>query len=151
MTGKREAARLGMEALDQVLLALGQQPVHENPQFHVADPVVGDLPNVVLEKPAAAPLRFVFGQDLDVWVGPFSEVVLLRVSEATKGIIHQQIERILLSSVACQAGKKSMVITLQLPDSEPWLRLKVRASGQSSALEPYYAPYLKGRSVWDVR
>lgn len=143
---EHEAARVGMEVLDQVLVAFGEQPVHANPQFHVADPVVGDLPNVVLEKPGAAPLRFVFGQDLDVWVGPFSEVVLLRVSEATRSLIHQQIERILLSSVACQDGKKSMVITLQLPGAEPWLRLKVRASGLA-ALEPFYAPYFPGGAV----
>jgi hypothetical protein len=62
---EREAARLGMEALDQALMALGRRPVDQNPDFRLADPVVGDLPNVVLDSPGAAPLRFVFGPDLE--------------------------------------------------------------------------------------
>jgi hypothetical protein len=89
---EREAARLGLQALDRALMALGRRPVDQNPDFRLAEPVVGDLPNAVLEKRGAAPLRFVFGSDLDVWVGPFSEVVTLKVSEATKDLIQQRIE-----------------------------------------------------------
>lgn len=138
---EREAARVGMRALDQALVALGRPSVSQNPDFNFAEPVVGHLPNIVLEKRGVAPLRFVFGFDLDVWVGPFSEVILLTASEASFDLIQQRVAELLSSSIFCQAGRGSMVITLQLPGDEPWLRLKVRASGLSSELDSAYAPY----------
>lgn len=140
---EREAARLGMQALDQALISLGHRPVLENRDFRVADAVVGDLPTTVLEKPGVAPFRFIFGPDLDVWVGPFSEVVTARVSDASKNDAQRRIEELLQSSVTCRPGKRSMEITLQRPGHEPWLRLKVRASGLASTLEPMYLPYVE--------
>lgn len=53
----------------------------ENPDFRPTDPVVGDLPTVVLEKWEVAPLRFVLGRVPDVWGGPFSEVVCAPIME----------------------------------------------------------------------
>ena len=140
---EREAARLGMRALDQAVISLGHRPVLENPDFRVTDPVVGDLPTTVLKKPGVAPFRFIFGPDLDVWVGPFSEVVSARVSDARKDDAQRRIEDLLQSFVTCRPGKRSMEITLQCPGDEPWLRLKVRASGLASTLEPMYSPYVE--------
>jgi hypothetical protein len=138
---EREAARIGLEALDEVLVAHGEDPVHRSSNFHETVPVKGDIPNVVLEKPGAAPLRFVFGIEFDVWIGPFSEVVLLEASEEAKGLIRQRITDVLRSSVAYRAGKRSATIALRLPGAKPWLRLKVHASGLESSLEPFYPPY----------
>lgn len=142
MTGQeREAARLGMEALDQALIGLGRPPVEENPDFRMSEPVRGDLPNAVLDKLGVAPIRLIFGPDLDVWVGPFSEVVLLEVSEATKGLIVHNLKKILRSTIVCQAGRRSVLITLAIPGAAPWLRLKVRGTSVSDSLEPSYEPY----------
>lgn len=140
---EREAAHLAMEALDHALLALGREPVAVNPDFRMATPVVGDLPNAVLEKSGVAPLRFIFGLDLDVWVGPFSEIVTSKVSEVTKTQVQHKIEDLLRSSVALQQTKRSVEITLRLPGMDPWLRLKVRALGLTSILEPTYDPYIQ--------
>jgi hypothetical protein len=139
---EREAARLGMQLLDQALISLGQRPLVDNPDFRATDPVVGDLPTRVLEKRGVAPFRFNFGLVLDVWVGPYSEVVHAQVSDATNKDAQRQIEEVLLSAVTCRAGKRSMEITLQRPGDEPWLRLMVRASGLASTLEPTYSPYV---------
>jgi hypothetical protein len=129
---EREAARLGMRVLDNALIALGHRPALENPDFRAAEPVVGDLPNIVLEKAGVAPLRFIFGQQLDVWVGPFSEIVTVDISHATKDD----------AQATCRIGKRSVEIALQLPGNEPWLRLKVvGGSGAALTLEPTYAPY----------
>jgi hypothetical protein len=139
---EREAARLGMRVLDNALIALGHRPALENPDFRAAEPVVGDLPNIVLEKAGVAPLRFIFGQQLDVWVGPFSEIVTVDISHATKDDAQWRIERLLRSSATCRIGKRSVEIALQLPGNEPWLRLKVvGGSGAALTLEPTYAPY----------
>ena len=144
---EKEAARLGMEVLDQVLVTLGGQPVLANPDFRVGKQVLGETPNFVLEKPGAAPLRFVLGQELDIWVGPCSEVVFLEVSEAKKSIMYQLIEKVLLSSVACKVRKNSVAITLQLPGEKPWNRVKFHSRGLGSDLEPFYAPYFPGGAV----
>jgi hypothetical protein len=144
---EQEAARLGMQALDGALVALGQRPVSQNPDFRLSSPVVGELPNVVLEKHGAAPLRFVLGPDLDVWVGPFSEVVLAAVSESSLHLIQQRIEDLLRSSVVCESRKGMMVIKLQIANAKPWLRLKVRASGTSSTLNPFYPAYADSENV----
>lgn len=138
---EQESARLGMLALDQALVAVGQQAVDQNPDFHFAEPVLGAIPNVALQKPGVAPLRFVFGLDLDVWIGPFSEVVLLTVTDASFGLVQRRIEELLRSSVRCASGKRSNVITLQLPGAAPWLRLRELGGGPSHTLEPVYAPY----------
>jgi hypothetical protein len=139
---EREAARLGMQILDQALVSLGQKPALESPDFRVTEPVVGDIPTTVLERRGVAPFRFVFGRDLDVWVGPFSEVILAPVRAAAEKEIQQRIEVLLQSSVTCRPGKRSMEIALQRPGSVPWLRLKVRASGVATKLEATYSPYV---------
>lgn len=139
--GEREASRLGANALDQALISLGRRPVSDNPDFRVTDPVLGDLPTVILDKPGAAPFRFVFGRDLDVWVGPFSEVITAPVSPEETEKIQEGIERVLKSSVSCRSQKKWLEISLQLQSEEPWRRLKVRAGGFVSGLAQDYAPY----------
>jgi hypothetical protein len=138
---ERKAARLGMEALDGALVDLGYLPVGENPDVRMADPVVGDLPNAVLEKPGSAPLRFVFGRDLDVWVGPFSEVVSAEVLEETMGRVRGLITHVLRSEVTCRDQRRSVQLVLRVPGQEPWLRLKVRGATASATLPPRYAPY----------
>lgn len=140
---EREAARLGMHALDEALISLGLRPVPDNPDFRVTDPVVGDVPTTILHKPGVAPFRFVFGRELDVWIGPFSEVVTAPVSGSGTAEVQQRIERVLKSSVACRPGRRSMEITLQLPGDPPWLRLKVLAKGVASTLEPSYESYAR--------
>jgi hypothetical protein len=139
---EREAARLGMRILDQALISLGQKPMLESQDFRVTEPVVGDIPTTVLEKSGVAPFRFVFGRDLDVWVGPFSEVILAPVHSATEKETQQRIEVLLQSSVTCRPGKRSMEIALQRPGRVPWLRLKVRASDVAAKLEATYSPYI---------
>ena len=140
---EREAARIGMQVLNDALTALGYKPAPENTDFRIAEPVVGDIPNTILDKPGVAPLRFVFGLELDVWVGPFSEVLTLDVSDAAKDEAQRRIEKLLRSSVECRMGRWFMNITLRLPREEPWLRLKVGASGYPATLEPVYAPYAR--------
>ncbi len=139
---EREAARLGIEALDGALVALGYPPIGENPHVRMTAPVIGDIPNAIVEKPGTAPLRFVFGRDLDVWVGPFSEVVSAELLGASRDHVQHRIAQVLRSEVTCRVGRRWVKLVLQIPDQKPWLRLRV-CGGASSALgmQPRYAPY----------
>jgi hypothetical protein len=124
---EREARRVGLRALDDALIALGASPLRENSDFRATDPDVGGIPAIVLDRSGVAPFRFTLGLDLDIWIGPLSEVVAAPISAATQADLQRQIERLLRSVVTCRRGKRSMTIGLQLPDEEPWLRSKSTA------------------------
>lgn len=140
---ERDATRLGIEALNASLAKLGYPPVGENPDVRMVDPVIGDIPNAVIEKPSVAPVRLVFGRDLDIWVGPYSEVVVAPVREATKGHIEDLITRVLKSEVVCQYRRKSIELILRMPGQGPWLRLRVRGADREPTLKPRYEPYAR--------
>ena len=138
---EREAASLGMQILDQALISLGQHPLGENPDFRITDEFVrGDTPNAVLERPGVAPFRFLFGAEIEVWVGPFAEVVIVPIAETPENA-QDAIKNLLRSSVTCRRRKLWLEIALQRPGEEPWSRLKVLGAGSESELEPIYAPY----------
>ena len=137
---EREAALLGMAALDGALRALGRPPVEANPDLRFVDPVVGDLPNAVLERVGAAPFRFVFGLDLDVWVGPFSEVVQVPISRESPAHASQLLERVLRSVVTCDVRPRSTTIAL-ISSGEPWLRLVSWGAIRVPRLEARYEAY----------
>ncbi|MEO3939434.1 hypothetical protein V3N99_22230 (plasmid) [Dermatophilaceae bacterium Soc4.6] len=136
-------AELGIEALNASLAGLGYPPVGVSPDVRMADPIVGEIPNAVVERLGVAPLRLVFGRDLDIWVGPYSEVVGAPVSEETRVRVEGLITRVLRSEVLCQYGRKSVELMLRLPDQDPWLRLKVRGAGREPMLESRYEPYAR--------
>jgi len=138
---ERSAARLGIEALNAALVALGYLPMGSNSHVRLADPVVGDIPNAVVEKPGAPPWRLVFGRDLDIWVGPYSGIVEAPLLEDARKDIEELIIRILRSEVICRYGRRSIELTFRLHDQVPWLRLKVRGAGRSSPLEPRYSAF----------
>lgn len=140
---EKEAARLGMEALDGALVDLGYPPLGENPHVRMVDPVVLDFPNAVVEKPGCAPLLFVFGPYLDLSVGPFSEVLVEEVTEATKDDVRYWINQLLRSEVTFRKRWRSVEIVLRVPGSEPWRRLRVFGAGKHPELEPSYAPYAR--------
>lgn len=137
-------ARLGLEALNSSLAELGYLPIGQNPDVRLADPIVGDITNAVVEKPGVAPFRFVFGRDLDIWIGPYSEVVGAPAREDTIGRIEGLITRVLMSEVLCQYRRKSVELVLRLPGQDPWLRLRVRGGRQEPSLAPLYEPYARG-------
>lgn len=138
---ERVLVELGIGALNASLTALGYPPVGASRDVRMADPVVGDIPNAVVDKPGAAPLRFLFGRDLDIWVGPYSEVVQVPVNEKTTGRIEDLITRVLRSEVICRHGRTSLELILRIPDEDPWLRLRVRGTERAQTLEPRYEPY----------
>ncbi|MDQ1294260.1 MAG: hypothetical protein QG608_2143 [Actinomycetota bacterium] len=88
-------------------------------------------------------MRLVFGRDLDMWVGPYSEVVIAPVCEGTRGHIEDLITRILRSEVECRYRRKSIELILRIPNQDPWLRLKVLGADRKTILEPRYAPYAR--------
>lgn len=138
---ERALAELGIGALNASLAGLGYAPIGASSDVRMADPVVGEIPNAVVERPGVAPLRLVFGRDLDIWVGPYSEVVEAPVGEKTRARVEALITRVLRSEVHCRYRKKSVELMLRIPDEDPWLRLKVRGVGQQTTLEPRYEPY----------
>ena len=89
---------------------------------------------------------FMFWPDkLDVWVGSFSEVVVVRSCDAGKKSDPQRmIAALLQSSVTCRRNRRWMEITLQRPGAEPWHRLAVSGFDRQAAeaLEPIYSPYV---------
>ena len=143
---ERYLAELGIQALNGSLVRLGYPPVGESLDVRMADPVVGDIPNAIVEKPGVAPFRFVFGRDLDMWIGPFSELLLLPVSEQAMGEIEEQLTQALRSEVHCHYGRTMAKVTLQLPGQVPWFTLRSWARGRVRALGPRYAPYAPPRS-----
>jgi hypothetical protein len=145
---EKEAARLGMAALDAALVDLGCPPLGENPHVRMVDPVVLDIPNAVVEKPGCAPMLFVFAPHLDVWIGPFSELLNLDVLEDTQEHVQHLIRRVLRSEVTFRKRWRSVEIVLRVPDSEPWLQLTSFGGVSGLRLEPSYAPYAR-QSVCD--
>ena len=138
---ERVLAQLGIEALNASLAGLGYPPVGANHEVRMADPVVGDIPNAVVEKPGVAPIRLMFGRDLDIWIGPYSEVVGAPVGEETRDRIEDLITRVLRSEVLCRYGRRSVELTLRMPGQDPWIRLKVRGGDQKPTLSAQYVPY----------
>lgn len=138
---EKEAARLGMEALDGALVDFGYPPVGENP--HVRMGYLDDLgiTTAVVEKPGCAPLKFVFGPYLDLWIGPFSEVVTCKLTEATRDQVQCLIAQVLRSEVTWRARWMSVELVLRVPGSEPWRRLISHGGSPDPGLQPSYAPY----------
>jgi hypothetical protein len=140
---EREAARLGMVALDASLVELGYPPVGDSPDVRMADPVILDIPNAVIEKPGCAPLRLIFGPDLDLWVGPYSEVILEPVQEETLSDIQDVITQVLRSEVTCHYRKRSVKLVLRIPGQDPWRRLTVYGAHEEARLAARYEPYAR--------
>ncbi|GEN78512.1 hypothetical protein AFE02nite_02460 [Actinotalea fermentans] len=138
---QQRAARLGIEALNASLVRLGYPPVGKNADVRMVDPFLGVIPNAVIERPGVAPLRLLFGLELDIWVGPFSEVVAVPAREECRRDMENEITRILKSEVECRYRKRWVELILRIPDQNPWLRLRIVGTGRSSVLEPRYAPY----------
>ena len=140
---EREAARLGIAALNGSLVELGYAPVEDSPDVRMADPVILDIPNAVVEKAGCAPLRLVFGPDLDLWVGPYSEVILEPVQEDTLSEIQDLITRVLKSEVSCDYRKRSVKLGLRIPGQDPWRRLTVYGGHEEARLAARYVPYAR--------
>ena len=130
-----------MEALDGALVDLGYPPLGENRHVRMGDPLHGVLPTAAVEKPGCAPLKFVFGPYLDLWVGPFSEVLNEELTEATKDDAKYWITQVLRSEVTWRARWMSVELVLRVPGSEPWRRLRTFGAGRDPDLQPSYAPY----------
>lgn len=139
----REVTRIARRALDDALVSLGRRPVSENPDFWPGEPVPGDFPTVVLEAPGVAPFQFVLGPDVDVWVGPFSEVVLVEASAETEATIRSRLRDVLLSTVTSRRRRWSTEIVLRVPGAEPWMRLRSYGRFTAAPLEPAYRPYVE--------
>lgn len=119
------AQRVVAEVVDEALVSLGLPPVRANPYVTFDEPLVADLPTLAFDKPGAAPLRFVLGGDLDLWVGPFSEVVVLPAPvEAQRRALLDVVVRVLRSEVECRRGLLWTSLTLRLPGEEPWCRTR---------------------------
>jgi hypothetical protein len=138
---EKEAARLGMEAFDRALVDLGYPAVGENPHVRMGDPLHELLPTLVVDKPGCAPLKFVFGPYLDLWIGPFSEVLNEEVTEATKDDVQYWMAQVLRSEVTWRARWMSVELVLRVPGSEPWRRLLTFGGSPDPGLQPSYAPY----------
>jgi len=140
---ERALAAMGVDALNASLAGLGYPLIVSSSDVRMAEPVVGDIPNAVVERPGVAPLRIVFGRDLNIWVGPYSEVVTVPVSEETRGLMEEVITKVLMSEIVCSYRRRSVELVLRLPDHEPWMRLRVRGSDLQRLLEPRYQPYAR--------
>lgn len=138
---ERALAALGVDALNASLAGLGYPVITSSSDVRMAEPVVGDIPNAVVDRPGIAPLRIVFGRDLNIWVGPYSEVVTVAASEDTRGLMEEMITKVLMSEVVCNYRRRSVELVLRLPDHEPWMRLRVRGADLQPLLEPRYQPY----------
>ena len=138
---ERALAAMGVDALNASLSGLGYPVIVASSDVRMAEPVMGDIPNAVVDRPGVAPLRIVFGRDLNIWVGPYSEVVTVPASEETRGLMVERLSKVLMSEVVCNYRGRSVELLLRLPDHEPWLRLRVRGSDLQRLLEPRYQPY----------
>lgn len=130
-----------MRAIDEALARLGELPVAHNRYFHATRAMAGDLLAVVVEKPGAAPLAFVLGQDFDVWLGPYSGVFVCAGVDSNRELISETVERMLSSRVGCESSRRSILITFAIGGSEPWLTLRVRGASGRIRLQDSYPPY----------
>lgn len=137
-------AQYGIDAVNKALLKLGCPTISADSDICMAPPVIGDIPNAIVRKPRVAPFRIVFGRELNIWIGPYSEVVTVAVTENTRGLMEETITRVLMSEVLCSFTKRSVKLIIQIPDQEPWTKLRVHGMGLQPSLEPRYEPYARG-------
>lgn len=138
---QRGCSEAGQKAFDDALVGLGELPAGSNPDLRRGEPILGVFPNVYLVRSGVAPLRFVFGQTVDVWVGPFSEAVVIDVTDASLDLVRGSILRVLRSSVLVSSGRWTTTIVFQIGDELPWSRLRVRARGAEGLLDGDYKPF----------
>ena len=69
---ERARAAMGVDVLNASLAGLGYPAIVASSDVRMAEPIVGDIPNAVVDSPGVAPLRIVFGRDLSIWVGESS-------------------------------------------------------------------------------
>jgi hypothetical protein len=120
---------LGLGLLDRELGTLGMPPLRQNPDFAEREPFLGVFPVFEVVRPGAAPFRFVFSSGVDLWVGPFSEILEIEAEAENAELIATSVQRALRSVVEVSRVRKTVVITLSLPGSaNPWLTVKVRGS-----------------------
>ena len=139
---ERAAARIAIDVLNAVLAEHGQPTLEQNPHFRSADPIMGVLPNFVLDKDGVAPLRFVFGQTLDIWVGPYSEVVVAEIVPDRIGALRDVVARVLHSHVAVMPGRYWTTLELSESGMDPWRTLRVRHGGRRPSLNRQYLPFI---------
>lgn len=139
------------EAIDTLLRRAGLPIIESNDAFATFESGAGTRPGVELVKPGVAPLRFVMGLELDVWVGPYSEFLL--VDPATCGLdaLIELLERVLRSQIMIAPGRWSTKITAQLPGSQPWRTLRVWPRGGVQVPSQTYRPYLPNGSTMQAR
>ena len=143
MTAKEEVlSARGTRALNDSLIALGYPVLGANPHVKMTTPVVGDLPNAAVDRRGVAPIRFLFGRELEIWIGPY-EIDNLSVEESTQDDLQAAIARILCSEVRCESSRWSTRIVLALPGQRPWRTVRIVGRNRVDLLEPQYNPYAR--------
>lgn len=134
---------MGIDAMNAALSSLGKPPVGDPASdIQFDEPVAFAIPTAVLNAAGAAPIKFIFHGYLDVWIGPFSEVLVYDVEKQTPSEVEEDLRLLFTSEVACRYRWGSVRITLSQPGHKPWRRLGVGGSGPVPRLEPLYAPYV---------
>jgi hypothetical protein len=136
-------ARLGTRALPEVLAELGCAPLGSNPNIRVAEPDIGDLLTLEVDKPGVAPVRVIFGTELNIWVGPYSEVVVLPLRDETFREAKALISKVLRSEIRSRYRRRSVELTLGIPGNDPWARLVVRGADGAPLLDAKYTPFVE--------
>lgn len=131
----------GVAIVDRALVSIGGEPLAENPDLELTRSDYGGRPAVVLTRTDVAPFVFMLGHDLDVWIGPFSEVLLLSLADTTASASAALVVKTLRSHVAYERRRRNALLTCHLPGESPWLRLRVRPRGRSADLAASYEPY----------
>ena len=136
-------AQVGIDAMNAALSSLGMPPIGDPESDIQFDEPDTYAPQAVLDAPGAAPMRFIFGPLLDVWIGPFSEVLVMDVERQTTSEIEEELTCLFTSQVAYRYRRGSVRIALSQPEQKPWRRLGVSGGfGVFPRLEPLYAPYV---------
>lgn len=139
------------EALDTALRRAGLPVIECNADFVVDESGAGFYPALLLVKSGVAPLRLVMGPVLDVWIGPYSEVVSVDTATCERDEMIELLERLLRSKFTITSGRWAVKITAQLSGSQPWLALRIWGRGGVHVPSQAFLPYVSGGSMAQER
>lgn len=138
-----ENTLVAKRAVDGALARLGSPPISDNPRF-LEESKPGRL-SYVLDEP---PLRFEFGYEFEIGLGPVSEIYTVNPNDSST--LQEDIERILTSSVRVDQRNRRVTVEFVDADGTAWLRSRQRSLFGSyepnNRLKASYPPAFMGRS-----
>jgi hypothetical protein len=143
LSEERDKIVAGQLALSAALAEIGEAPLGSNPDLIEDVPYLEVFPTYVAFREGAAPFTFVLGSELQMDVGPFSEVLVLDV-DVSADELRDSLVRVLRSHVDVTVGRIWATVTLTDSNGQEWRKLRVARTAEARALTTRsWAPFAR--------